>query len=62
MDFLAGSPNSFVARREIARRALKRTTYEENPHWADAPIASLLGQGLIEQNDSAHYRLSRYQG
>ena len=35
MNFLRGTPDDFVARREIARKALKRTVFEENPHWAD---------------------------
>ncbi len=57
MNFLKGSPSAFVGRREIARKAMKRTVFEEDPHWADAPLASLLGQGLIEQDDSASFRI-----
>jgi hypothetical protein len=57
VNFLKGSPESFVGRREIARKAMKRTFFEEDPHWVDAPLASLLGQGLIEQDDSASYRI-----
>jgi hypothetical protein len=57
--FLQGSPDAFVARKEIARKAVKRTVFEENPHWADAPLASLLNQGIVEQNESAQYRLSK---
>jgi hypothetical protein len=58
-DFLQGSAEGFVARKEIARKAVKRKVFEENPHWVDAPLASLLGQGVVEQNDSAQYRLKR---
>jgi hypothetical protein len=57
--FLRGCPDAFVARREIARKALKRTLFEENPHWADASLSSLVDQGLVEQNDSGHYKLMR---
>jgi hypothetical protein len=57
MDLLQGAPDAFMARREIARRALKRSAFEENPHWADAPLSSLVGQGVLEQNDSGHYRI-----
>ena len=39
LEFLSGFPEAFTARREIARRAMKRTVFEENPHWADAPLA-----------------------
>jgi hypothetical protein len=59
VNFLKGSPDSYAARREIARKALKRTVFEENPHWADAPLNALVDQGAIEQNDSGHYRIRR---
>jgi hypothetical protein len=62
MNFLKGTPDSFVARREIARKALKRTIFEENPHWADAPLAGLMDQGLLEQDDSGHYKIKKYEG
>ena len=62
MNFLKGSRDSYVARREIARKALKRTVFEENPHWADAPLGALVDQGEVEQNDSGHYRIKRYEG
>ena len=61
MNFLKGSPESYVARREIARKALKRTIFEENPHWADAPLGSLVDQGVVEQNESGHYRIKKYE-
>jgi hypothetical protein len=62
MSFLEGSPDCYLARREIARKALKRTVFEENPHWADAPLASLVDQGLVEQDDSGHYKIRKYEG
>ena len=62
MNFLRGSPGTYAARREIARRALKRTIFEDNPHWADAPLTSLVDHGLVEQNDSGHYRIKKSEG
>ena len=62
IDFLRGNPDAFVARREIARKALKRVVFEENPHWADAPLSSLVDQSLVEQDDSGHYRIKKYEG
>ena len=59
MSFLQGIPDSYVARREIARKALKRTVFEENPHWADAPLTALVDQGLVEQDESGHYMIKR---
>ena len=62
MNFLRGSPENFVARREVARKALKRTIFEENPHWADAPLAALVDQDLLEQNESGHYKIKKFGG
>ena len=62
MNFLKGGPDSYVSRREIARKALKRTVFEENPHWADAPLASLVDQRLVEQNESGHYKIRKGEG
>jgi hypothetical protein len=56
MTFLNSSPETYFARREIARRAVRRQVFEENPHWADAPLASLVMKGMIEKNDSGQYR------
>lgn len=62
MNFLKESPETFMARREIARKAINRAAFEENPHWADAPLGSLLAQRLVEQDDSGHYRIRGYEG
>ena len=62
MNFLRGTPDAYVARREIARKALKRAVFEENPHWADAPLNSLVDQRLVEQNESGHYRVKKGEG
>lgn len=59
MNYLTGSPDAYVARREIARRALKRSLYEEDPHWADAPLASLVHQRLVEQSAEGHYKIHK---
>ena len=59
MNLLRGGPNVYRARREIARKALKRAVFEENPHWADAPLAGLVEQGLVEQDESGHYRFKQ---
>jgi hypothetical protein len=57
--FLKGSPASYYARREIARRAVKRQVYEENPHWVDAPLRGLVDKGVVEKNDHGLYRLKQ---
>ena len=57
LSFLGGSPGAYVARREIARKALKRAVFEENPHWADAPLSALVDRRLVEQDESGHFRI-----
>ena len=58
IEFLKGSPDSFFARREIARKAVKRSEYEENPRWAEAPLTALVDKQVVEMNDGGHYRLN----
>lgn len=59
VTYLSTSPDSFFARKEIARRAVRRQVYEENQHWADAPLTCLVQQGIVEQNDQGLFRLSK---
>jgi hypothetical protein len=58
INFLKSYPGSFFARREITRKAFRRHVNEENQNWANAPLASLLGQRKIAQNDSGQYRIT----
>ncbi|MCU0783049.1 MAG: hypothetical protein MUF81_03190 [Verrucomicrobia bacterium] len=58
VNYLQGSPDSFFARREIARKAVRRSEYEENPRWAEAPLALLVDKEVVEMNDGGHYRLN----
>jgi len=50
LQFLEESPESFFSRREIARKAVKRREFEENPQWAVSAIAALLEREEIEEN------------
>jgi hypothetical protein len=59
LQFLRAYPDSAFSRKEISRKAVKRTDYEENPRWAEIPLASLLAQGLVEADDSGCYQLKR---
>ncbi len=56
LRFLQESPDAFFTRREIARRAVKRKVFEENPRWADAAIGALVGRGMIEEDASGRCR------
>jgi len=57
LDYLKSRPESAFAKREIARKAAKRVVYEENPHWADAPLAALVIQKLIEIDENGNYHV-----
>lgn len=59
VNFLQTSPESFFGRREIARRAVRRRVFEENPNWVDAPLATLLVKQVIEQDNSGFYRMKK---
>jgi hypothetical protein len=62
LAFLESNREVYFARREIARKAMKRSVFEENPHWADAPLASLLLQDLVDQNENGQIRCKDYTG
>ncbi len=59
LDFLRATPDAWYSRKEIARRAVRRTEYEENPHWADQALAALVARGVAEANEQGLYRLMR---
>ncbi|HWW00571.1 MAG TPA: hypothetical protein VNZ64_12805 [Candidatus Acidoferrum sp.] len=59
VNFLQSSPESFFGRREIARRAVRRHVFEDNPNWADAHLATLLVKHVIEQDDNGLYRMKK---
>ena len=59
LNFLQSSPETYFARKEIARKAAKRVVYEADQHWANVPLDALLAQGKIEQNTSGHYRITK---
>jgi hypothetical protein len=57
MDFVNGRPETSFARKEIARKAVRRSDYELNQHWANQPLSALVARGLLEMDDSGFYRL-----
>jgi hypothetical protein len=58
IEYLKQSPDAFFNRKEISRRARGRSDYEADPQWAAAPLASLVAQKYVVQNESGHYGLS----
>jgi hypothetical protein len=59
LDFLKAAPETWYARKEIARKAVKRILFERNPHWPDAHLNALVARKLIEQNDSGYYKMMK---
>lgn len=56
LDFLKSYPETAFSRKETARKAVKRSVYDENPRWAEAPLAALLARKQIEVDDRGFIR------
>jgi hypothetical protein len=52
LRLLESSPDAVYSRREIARKAVRRKVFDENPNWAAASITHLLDRGEIEEDAS----------
>ena len=59
VNFLKASPETAFTRREIARKAVHRRVFEENPHWADAPLTSLVARKVVEQLENGTFQLPK---
>ena len=59
INFLKGSPEVWFGKKEIARRAVKRKVFEENPRWADEPLRELVRQHVVEENKDGQVRLKK---
>lgn len=59
LSFLGQTPETWYSRREIARKAINRRTYEEDPNWAMGAIASLLSRGLVEENVAGNLKFKK---
>lgn len=57
--FLSDNPKTSFARREIARRATKRTVFEKDPHWADTALNALVARKQVEIDNDGHYQIAR---
>jgi len=42
INYLKCSPKTWFGKKEIARRAVKRKVFEENPRWSEEPLAELI--------------------
>lgn len=57
MTFLNQFPETWFARKEVARKARGRHEFEADPNWATVPLNSLVTQGQIIQNESGLYKV-----
>lgn len=57
VEFLKQFPETWFARKEVARKARSRHEFEADPNWATAPLNSLVTQHLVIQNESGLYKL-----
>ena len=55
--FLSENPETNFSRREIARRAVKRVVFEENPHWIDEALNALVARNAVEVTEDGHYHI-----
>lgn len=62
LNFMRERPETAFARKEIARKAIKRSEYELNQHWLDQPLAALVARGTVEIDDSGFYKLGKSDG
>jgi hypothetical protein len=58
VGFMQQSPETGYSRMEIARKAVKRKEFEENPRWADAPLNALMDRKVIVLDKSGAFRLN----
>ena len=58
VHFMRQSPETGFSRMEIARKAVRRKEFEENPRWADAPLNALMDRKVVVLDKSGAFRLN----
>jgi hypothetical protein len=56
-EFLKTWQDQFVSRREICRRAGGKWRFREDEHWAVPVLHRMVEEGIVESDDTGHYRL-----
>jgi uncharacterized protein YneF (UPF0154 family) len=59
INFLKCSPEAWFGKKEIARRAVKRKEFEDNPRWSEEPLRELIAQHVVEENKDGQVRLKQ---
>lgn len=56
-QFLKQSPEEYVSRKEICRRAGGKWRFREDEHWAVPVLSRMREERIIESDETGHYRL-----
>lgn len=56
-QFLKQSPDEFVSRKEICRRAGGKWRFREDEFWAVPVLTRMREERIIESDDTGHFRL-----
>lgn len=56
-EFLKQSPEEFISRKEICRRAGGKWRFREDEYWAVPVLARMREQQIVESDETGHYRL-----
>jgi hypothetical protein len=56
-QFLKQSPEEFVSRKEICRRAGGKWRFREDEYWAIPVLARMREEKIVEADETGHYRL-----
>ena len=59
MQFFEQNPETRFSRKEVSRRAVKRSVFEEEPRWAEDALNALVARGYIETDESGYYSLKK---
>ena len=57
MRFFQENPDARYSRKEVSRRAVKRSVFEEEPRWAEDALNALVARGFLETDESGYYSL-----
>ena len=59
LEFLAGQPDTLFSRREIARKSVKRSFFEENPNWINPVLETLVNKKEVVQDAAGYYGINK---
>lgn len=59
MRFFQENPDARYSRKEVSRRAVKRSVFEEEPRWAEDTLNALVARGFLETDESGYYSLKK---